>query len=105
MFGVRFLDLDFIGVKAPSRRRVTRLYVFIVQSRGVVLEPDQHGGQRCARRQLFEWYLMGMRCDHPGEGTEVGVAGTDHRALAGPENPTIPSPRKPWAADPRAGRR
>jgi len=24
---------------------------------GVVLEPDQHGGRSCARRQLFGWCL------------------------------------------------
>src|SRR5262249_59658381 len=35
---------------------------------GVVLEQDQHGGQSCARRQLFGWCLMGVRCDPPGGG-------------------------------------
>src|SRR5262249_751879 len=36
---------------------------------GVVLEPDQHGGRSCARRQLFGWCLMGVRCDPRGGGT------------------------------------
>src|SRR5262245_19929732 len=35
---------------------------------GVVLEPDQHGGRSCARRQLFGWCLMGVRCDPRGRG-------------------------------------
>src|SRR5215510_14489428 len=30
---------------------------------GVALRADQHGGQSCARRQLFGWCMMNVRCD------------------------------------------
>jgi hypothetical protein len=36
---------------------------------GVVLEPDQRGGQSRADSQLFEWCWMGVRCDPPAGGT------------------------------------
>jgi hypothetical protein len=40
-----------------------------VNTPGIVLEPDQHGGRSCARSQLFGWCWMGVRCDPPGGGT------------------------------------
>src|SRR5262245_8732474 len=54
------------SIPVVKTTRVPKLNPFLAQSRGVVLEPDQHGGQSCARRQLFGCYLMGVRYDPPG---------------------------------------
>src|SRR5262249_22065510 len=70
-----FLGCRFHADKPCLEPHTVQLGSFIAQSNflnlmgGIVLEPDQHDGQSRARRQLFGWCLMGVRCDPRGGGT------------------------------------